>query len=126
MEYSQSQYSRKELHSIHSEFGLEDDGSFFCLPSRATSDTGEGPLNVDATFEGMHAKIALEKRKTGQVVNKKEAQEYCDYDGIRIISTRWVVVHKHNAINTTSFSALRSRSRRRSEAVVTRSGSDIP
>ena len=26
-------------------------------PSRATSDIGEGPLNVDATFEGMHSLV---------------------------------------------------------------------
>ena len=68
-------------------------------PSRATSDIGEGPLDVDATFEGMHTEvIALEKHKTGQVVNKDEAQEYCKMHGIRIISTRWVVVNKHDAI----------------------------
>ena len=41
-------------------------------PSRATSDIGEGPLDVDATFEGMHTEvIALEKHRTGQVVNIK-------------------------------------------------------
>ena len=68
-------------------------------PSRATSDIGEGPLDVDATFEGMHTEvIALEKHRTGQVVNKNEAQEYCQMHGIRIISTRWVVVNKHDAI----------------------------
>ena len=40
-------------------------------PSRATSDIGEGPLDVDSTFEGMHTEvIALEKHRTGQVVNK--------------------------------------------------------
>ena len=68
-------------------------------PSRATSDIGEGPLDVDATFEGMHTEvIALEKHRTGQVVSKDEAQEYCQMHGIRIISTRWVVVNKHDAI----------------------------
>ena len=68
-------------------------------PSRATSDIGEGPLDVDATFEGTHTEvIALEKHRTGQVVNKNEAQEYCQMHGIRIISTRWVVVNKHDAI----------------------------
>ena len=68
-------------------------------PSRATSDIGEGPLDVDATFEGMHTEvIALEKHRTGQVVNKNEAQEYCQMHGIRIISTRWVVVNKRDAI----------------------------
>ena len=68
-------------------------------PSRATSDIGEGPLDVDATFEGMRTEvIALEKHRTGQVVNKDEAQEYCQMHCIRIISTRWVVVNKHDAI----------------------------
>ena len=68
-------------------------------PSRATSDIGEGPLDVDATFEGMRTEvIALEKHRTGQVVSKDEAQEYCQMHGIRIISTRWVVVNKHDAI----------------------------
>ena len=68
-------------------------------PSRATSDIGEGPLDVDATSEGMHTEvIALEKHRTGQVVNKNEAQEYCQMHGIQIISTRWVVVNKHDAI----------------------------
>ena len=35
-------------------------------PSRATSDIGEGPLDVDATFEGMHTEV-IAWRSTGQV-----------------------------------------------------------
>ena len=67
-------------------------------PTRAVGTHESWKLSLTTQlYSGQLWSLAVEAQ-TGQVVNKNEAQEYCQMHGIRIISTRWVVVNKHDAI----------------------------
>ena len=64
-------------------------------PSFVRDDAADKALESTKTQEGMTKEIrALDSLRVGDVLTKREADEYCREHGIRILSTRWVAVEK--------------------------------